>query len=156
MLRSTLSHFISRQFGVFLLVGGVAAVANFGAGAAVRLFSTSDFACEASVVVGMIVGSILSFFSNRRYTFAVSDEPAGPQAKRFTIVSIGSIILAYVVSKGMLEVWTRTGSLWVSRATADHLVAITVIGLNTVYGFLAHKFFSLKRTTVAAPARSLG
>ncbi len=138
-----LGHFFSRQFGVFLVVGGIAAAANFGAGELVRvLFPASPIG--VSVDVGMIVGTILSFFLNRRHTFAVGDAPMGPQAARFAIVSVGSMVLAFVLAEGLLRLWDLAGAPLVTRGQMENLVHLVAIGVNTIYGFVAMKFFALK------------
>jgi putative flippase GtrA len=149
LLRATASHFFSRQFVIYLVVGGLSAAANFGSGAAVRLYSTSASVYGASVVTGMIVGTVLSFFLNRRYTFGVSDEPVGPQAVRFGIAASGAALLALVFAEGALALWQLAGSPWLTRASAEGWAHVAAIGLNTLYGFVAMKFFALKRSARA-------
>jgi putative flippase GtrA len=145
LVKTALSQFLSRQFSIYLLAGAVPALANFLGGSLVRVISTSRVACDASVVVGYVIGTVVAFFLHRRYTFAVHDEPAGPQAIRFAATAVGALILAVGVADGMLWLWQLLGSPWVSRtlfATGAHVVAI---GVNTVAGFLVMKFFALKR-----------
>ena len=142
---------LSRQFGTFLLVGGLSAVVNFLSGAAVRLVSTSALAYGVSLVVGMVVGTVVSFFLNRHFTFRVSDEPAGPQAIRFALVAVGAIVIAAVFGEVVLAIWGLAGSPWMTRATVEALAHVGAIGLNTIYGFVAMKFFALKRASPTAP-----
>jgi putative flippase GtrA len=150
LARSALSPFVSRQFGVYLLTGAVGMVVNFAAGELLRLFSTSALVYGASVVVGFVTGTVVSFFLHRRYTFAVGDEPAAPQAVRFAMAAAGSIVLGLALAEGMLALWQLAGSPWLSRAAAEALVHIATIGVNTVYGFLVMKFFALKRRRAPA------
>ena len=150
---SALSMFFSRQFGVYLLAGAVPVVANFAAGALVRLCSTSALVYGVSGVVGFVTGTVVSFFMHRRYTFAVGDEPAAPQAIRFAVVSLGAVVLGLVVAEALLALWQLAGSPWLSRSVAESCVHVATIGVNTVYGFLAMKFFALKRRD-AAPVRN--
>ena len=151
VVRSIRSHFVSRQFGIFLVVGGIAAVANLGAGAFMRLFSTSGPVYAASVLLGMAVGTVVSFLLNRRYTFGVSDEPVGPQAVRFAIAALGATILGLAIAEGAFALWQLAGSPWLSRRSAESVAHATAIGLNAVYGYLAMKFFALKRRDHASP-----
>jgi putative flippase GtrA len=137
--------FASRQFGVFLMVGGIAAAANFGAGAVVRHLSPAA-PVGVGVDVGMVVGIVLSFFLNRRHTFQVGDAPMGPQAARFAVVSAGSMVLAFVLSEGTLALWRIAGSPLVTEKVMEALAHVGAIGANTLYGFVAMKFFALKRT----------
>jgi putative flippase GtrA len=134
-----------RQFGVYLVAGGGAAAANFAAGASIRLVSTSAVVYGVSVVVGMAVGTVTSFFLHRRFTFLVHDEPAAPQAVRFAMVAAGGVVIALTFAEGVLALWQLAGSPWLSRGVVEALAHAVTIGVNTVYGFVAMKFFALKR-----------
>ncbi len=151
-LRSVLAHFVSRQFGTFLLIGGLAACVNFLSGAAVRLVSTTAFAYGVSLVVGMAAGTIVSFYLNRHFTFRVSDEPVGPQAVRFGLVALGAVVLVALFGEAVLALWSLAGSPWLSRATVESLAHVAAIGLNTIYSFVAMKFFALKKAIRVPPA----
>jgi putative flippase GtrA len=146
--RSLLSRLPLRQFGVYLLAGGGAAAANLAAGTLVRLASTSGFAYGASVVVGMTVGTLMSFFLHRRYTFSVDDQPAAPQAVRFALVAAGGLVIALTFAMAVLAVWELAGSPWLSRAVMETFAHVATLGVNAVYGFLAMKFFALTRRSV--------
>jgi putative flippase GtrA len=142
---ASLSRLPLRQFGVYLLAGGGAAAVNFTAGTLVRLASTSALVYGASVVVGMAAGTLVSFFLHRRYTFSVDDEPAAPQAARFALVSVGGVAIALGFAEGVLALWELAGSPWLPRAVMEACAHAATIGVNTVYGFVAMKFFALKR-----------
>jgi putative flippase GtrA len=143
--RSLLSRLPVRQFGIYLVAGGGAAAANFAAGASIRLLSTSAVVYGVSVVAGMAVGTVTSFFLHRRFTFVVHDEPAAPQAMRFVMVAAGGVVIALTFAEGMLGLWHLAGAPWFSRAVVEALAHAATIGVNTVYGFLAMKLFALKR-----------
>jgi putative flippase GtrA len=96
---------IARQFGVYLLCGGVAAVANFASGELIRAFSESAVVYGCSVVAGMAVGTVISFFLHRRFTFGVADEPATPQAVRFALALVGSLFIAFVFAETVFWLW---------------------------------------------------
>jgi putative flippase GtrA len=142
-----------RQFAMYVLVGGGAAAVNFGSGALMRLASSDSAAMYgASVVFGYVVGAVVAFFLHRRYTFSVADEAAGPQAVRFGVVAAIGLFLCLIFSEAVLWVWVAAGSPLVSRHLAEHLDHVATIGMNTVYGFIANKFFALRKTaTSAAP-----
>lgn len=144
-LKNFLAHFLTRQFGVFLIVGGLSAAVNFLSGAAIRLVSTSGVVYAISIVVGMFTGSVMSFFLNRRFTFKVDDEPAGPQALRFALASVGAIFLGWAFAEVLFAIWVALGSPWLSRASGESAAHIGAIGLNTLYSFVAMKFFALRR-----------
>ena len=86
---------LAREIVTYLVAGGGAAAANFAAGGLIRVFSRSALVYGASVVVGMAVGTVVSFFLHRRFTFSVADEPAAPQAARFALVAApGGVLIA--------------------------------------------------------------
>jgi putative flippase GtrA len=143
-----------RQFAIYVLVGGGAAVVNFGSGALVRLVSTSAAVYGASVVVGYVAGTVVAFFLHRRYTFSVADEAAGPQAARFAAVAAVGLFLCLIFAEAVLWVWVTAGSPLVSRHLAEDLDHVATIGMNTVYGFLANKFFALRRRDAGGPDRA--
>jgi putative flippase GtrA len=147
---------LPRQIAIFLVVGGSAALANFGTGVLVRLISTSALVYGASVVLGMGVGTVVSFFLNRRYTFAVADQPAAPQAARYALVSIGGVLVTLTVAEAALGLWQLAGAPLLSRTMMEHCAHLAAIGLNTVYTFLAVKFFALKRRGAGAPTAEPG
>lgn len=136
---------LARQFGVYLMNGGVAAVANFLSGELIRAFSESAVVYGASVVIGMAIGTVISFFLHRRFTFAVADEPAAPQALRFSLVTVGGLVIAFVFAEAVLWLWELAGAPWLSRASVQASAHVAAIGLNAVYGFVAMKLFALKR-----------
>lgn len=144
---------IARQFGVYLLSGGIAAAANFASGELIRAFSSGAFMYGVSVVVGMTIGTVISFFLHRRFTFAVADEPAAPQSVRFAMVTVGGLLIAFTFAEAVLWLWESMGQPWLLRANVEALAHLGAIGLNTVYGFVAMKFFALKRRN---PRRSPG
>jgi putative flippase GtrA len=136
---------LARQFGVYLLAGGGAAAANFAAGALFRATVTGGLAYPTSVVLGMAVGALVAFFLHRTFTFAVADEPAAPQAVRFTAVAVGGVLITVGFAEMVVVLWSALGSPVISRAMTEHVAHAAAIGVNAVYGFLALKFFALKR-----------
>jgi putative flippase GtrA len=137
--------FASKQFVVFLLVGGTAALVNFLSGALVRSCWTSYSAYVASVTLGFVLGTVVSFFLNRRFTFTASDEAAAPQAFRFVVVALGSVVLSIAVASLVLWAWELAGRVVLTRAQVESLGHVSAIGVSTVYNFLAMKFFAFRR-----------
>ena len=142
-MRALARHFLSRQFAMFLIVGGVCAAANFGAGVFVRN-AFPDWPVGIGVDVGMIVGTILSFFLNRWLTFAATSEPMGLQAARFALMAVGATILGFALAEAAFAAWRCAGSPWGTRAQMENAVHVFVLGVSTIYNFLAMKFFALR------------
>jgi putative flippase GtrA len=142
---TALRLFASRQFVVFLLVGGTAALVNFGSGALVRLCWTSYPAYVASVALGFVLGTVVSFFLNRRITFRAGDEAVAPQAIRFGVVAMGAVVVSVAVASLVLWAWELAGQALLARAQVETLGHLGAIGVSTVYNFLAMKFFAFRR-----------
>jgi putative flippase GtrA len=144
-VKAAIRLFASKQFLVFLMVGGTAALVNFCSGAMVRLYWTSYAAYIASVTLGFILGTIVSFILNRRFTFRASEEAVTPQAFRFLIAALGSVVVSVTVASIVLWAWELTGRLVVTRAQVETLGHVAAIGVATVYNFLAMKFFAFRQ-----------
>lgn len=139
-----LESLLNRQFGVFLVVGGACAAVNFGAGAAVRMACAGSAGVAASFAVGFTAGSVLSFVLNRRYTFQVDGSPVGPQAWRFTLVSLAVVALSAAVGETVLACLEAVCPRNFGAARLAEVAHILTIGLMTVFNFFAMKFFALR------------
>jgi putative flippase GtrA len=89
----------SRQFVVFLLVGGLAAASQW-----LSRFAFSMLAPYAlAVALAYGVGLLIAFTLNRRLVFR-SDQRAGGQFARFVLVNALSFAVVWGVSLGLGEV----------------------------------------------------
>jgi putative flippase GtrA len=145
-VKAAIRLFASKQFLVFLLVGGTAALVNFFSGVLVRLFWTTYSAYVASVTLGFVLGTIVSFVLNRRFTFRASDEAVAPQVFRFIVVALGAVLVSVAVASVILWAWEVAGRVIVTRAQVETLGHVGAIGVSTVYNFVAMKFFAFRRT----------
>jgi putative flippase GtrA len=156
-VKALVRPFASGQFLVFLLVGGTAAVLNFSAGALVRAYSASYPAFVASVTLGFVLGTLVSFVLNRHVTFRASAEAVAPQAFRFGVVALGSVVISVVVASAVLWAWELAGRVVLMRAQVETVGHLGAIGVSTVYNFLAMKFFAFRSARAASePARGTG
>jgi putative flippase GtrA len=143
-VRAFVRLFASKQFLVFLVVGGTAALVNFASGALVRLFWTSYAAYAASVTLGFLLGTAVSFVLNRRFTFRAGDAAVAPQAFRFLVAALGSVFLSVAVASVVLWAWELAGRRALTRPQVETLGHVCAIGVATVYNFLAMKFFAFR------------
>jgi putative flippase GtrA len=141
-VKAAVNLFASRQFLTFLLVGGSAALANFLTGAAIRHYQTTDAVYLASIVAGFVVGTVLSFVLNRRFTFNVAHEPMGPQLVRFGVISLGAVLVGLAAAAAVLGAWKAFGRSLINETQAESLGHVGAIGFSTIYNFLAMKFFA--------------
>jgi putative flippase GtrA len=134
--------FASKQFLVFLVVGGTAALVNFSAGVLVRAFWTSYAAYLGSVTFGFVLGTVVSFVLNRTFTFRASGEAVAPQAFRFVMVAAGAVVISVAVASIVLWAWQLAGRVTLTHAQVETLGHLAAIAVSTVYNFLAMKFFA--------------
>jgi putative flippase GtrA len=145
VVQALLRLFATTQFVTFLAVGGTAALVNFLSGAAVRLCGTSYAAYAASVALGFALGTGVSFVLNRRFTFRAGDQPVVPQAVRFGVVALGSILLGVIAASAIFAAWDLFGRIAITRGQAESVGHLGAIGICTVYNFLAMKFFAFAK-----------
>lgn len=148
--------FASKQFLVFLVVGGTAALVNFSSGAVVRLYSTTYPVYVASIAFGFALGTGVSFALNRRFTFRASSEAVVPQALRFLVVALGSVVISVAVASLVLGGWEVAGRTVLTQRQVESVGHIAAIGVSTAYNFLAMKFFAFRRADRAVELRDFG
>ena len=95
------------EFSRFLLVGGVAALANLLCAWCYRRLLEGTFCCfEISVALGFSLGTAISFVLNKYFTFRRHDGNTWVQLVEFILVSLLSIglstIVAHLLLQGML------------------------------------------------------
>lgn len=131
------SLYLTRQFGKFLVAGGLAALANFAS----RFAFEPQLGFWASVVAAYGVGFLTAFFLNKAFVFRASGKPLHKEigwfflfnALAFPVVVGASIVLnAYVFGRWLPENLSQAGA---------HGIAIM---LPVFVNFAAHKFVTFQ------------
>ena len=130
---------MSRQFILFVAIGGFAAGVNLLARIVLNTFM--DF--ELAVILAYPFGMTVAFLLNRKYVFAGEGGHAGGQYFRFFLVNLVALAQIWVVSVG-LALWLFPALGWTWHAD----IIAHGIGLASpiVTSYLAHKHFSFRRT----------
>ena len=134
-------NFISKQFLRFLLVGGIAALANFFS----RFLFQTYFPYTPSVALAFTLGTIISFILNKTFTFASYDEKTSIQLIKFLLAGIVCVALASIIAYLGMAFYHIARISFVTEKKMESIVHIIAIGLTTIYNFLAMKFFSFRR-----------
>jgi putative flippase GtrA len=79
---------------MFLVAGGIAAVANYGS----RFGFSAWFSYPVAIVLAYLVGMTVAFALMRRYVFEGGGKPLGPQIVRFAGVNALAVVQTLVVS----------------------------------------------------------
>ena len=85
---------ISGQFVKFVIVGGIAAAANFGS----RIALSQVMPYVPAIVVAYLIGMATAFLLNRRFVFGQAGTTLKHQAFWFTAVNIAAVLQTVVVS----------------------------------------------------------
>lgn len=128
---------VTRQFVGFVVVSGVAALANFGS----RFLFNVVMPYPAAICAAFVVGLATAFLLNRRFVFVASTRSTESQAMRFLIVNLLALLLTLGVSL-LLAHWLLPliGWRWQAEAVA-HAIGIAVPAITS---YIAHKHWTFR------------
>ena len=132
-----INQFFSKQFLIFLLTGGTAAVVNFGS----RIFYNLSLDFSSSVILAYITGMVTAFILARIFVFKNSQQALHRSAVFFILVNMVAILQTWSISMGMayyLLPW-----LDISRFVPEISHAIGVI-VPVFTSYLGHKRWSFR------------
>lgn len=126
---------VGRQFLLFLLAGGIAALANFGS----RIAFSLVLPYVTAIVLAYLVGMATAFALNRAFVFTEASNPVAQQAWRFALVNLAAVAQTLAISL-LLARWLLPALGIVQHAeTLAHAVGV-VVPVFTSY--LGHRHFS--------------
>jgi putative flippase GtrA len=128
---------VTRQFAVFLLAGGIAALANVLS----RVAFSSVVPLEAAVVLAYLVGMGVAFALMRSHVFAPASGSLRRQAAMFTLVNVVALAQTLVVTL-LLARWLLP-ALGARHHVEDiaHVVGVCVPIVTSYFG---HKHLSFR------------
>jgi putative flippase GtrA len=96
------SLYLSRQFGRFLVVGGLAAIVNWLS----RFAFNVVMSYAAAIVAAFAVGMAVAFVLNKRYVFPYSRRPVAAEMSFFVLFNLAAFpvvwAIAYVLGERLL------------------------------------------------------
>jgi len=126
---------VSRRFGLFLLAGGTAALANILS----RIVFSLAMPYEVAIVVAYVVGMTVAYALNRSFVFEESGRSVADEYVRFTIVNLVAVAQVWIVSVGLARVvFPAIGFAWHAETVA-HVIGVIVPVFTSYFG---HKHFS--------------
>ena len=127
-----------REILLFVLVGGIAAAANFGSRFVFSVFARFDVA----VVLAFFVGLATAFVLNRAFVFVGERSTSWRiEALRFVVVNLGGLVLTLVVSLYFLHYLLPATDISRGPEAIAHLAGIAA---TVVSSYLAHKFWTFR------------
>lgn len=129
--------FLSRQFLMFLLTGGTAAVVNF----VTRLVYNQWMSFSSAVVLSYITGMITAFVLARLFVFKSSSQTLSRSALFFVLVNGLAILQTWAIS--MLMAYYALPALGVQRYTLELAHAVGIV-VPVFTSFIGHKYWSFR------------
>jgi putative flippase GtrA len=122
----------SRRFLAFLLVGGLAALANFGS----RLLLGRFIDYAPSIVAAYCIGMLTAFLLNRVFVFADADTRLHHQVFWFVVVNLAAVAQTVAISLLFARwIFPSMGMLF-HPETVAHAIGVVV---PVITSYLGHK-----------------
>lgn len=131
-----IKHYFTKQFIVFLAVGGLAALLNWLSRLALSIWMPFSYA----VVVAYVIGMLVAFLLNRLFVFPKSGKSIHVQARDFVFVNVSFFPLVWFVSL-QINSWLKIFGMVNYSEELSHAIAISLPMFAT---FLIYKFFTFK------------
>ena len=130
-------QFASRQFLVFLLTGGLAAVVNFVSRIAYDIWV--DF--STAIILAYLTGMITAFILARTFVFTESKTTPRRSVLLFSLVNLAAVAQTWLISMGLALF--ALPALGVSRFVPEiaHAVGVMVPAFTS---YLGHKYWSFR------------
>lgn len=132
-----LKQFRSKQFMMFLLVGGFAASVNFGS----RIIYNHWIDFSASVVAAYITGMITAFMLSRLFVFTESTQTVRHSIIYFVLVNLIAVLQTLAIS--LFLAYYALPALGVTHFIKEISHAVGVI-VPVFTSYLGHKHWSFK------------
>lgn len=128
---------MSRNFILFLAIGGLAAAVNVVA----RILFNYVVPFEIAIVLAFPVALTVAFALNRKYVFHAEHGKSATQYARFLFVNLVALVQVWLVSVGLSQwLFPTLGFTWHPETVAHAIGVASPI----VTSYLAHKHFSFR------------
>jgi len=119
-----------RQVLLYLMAGGVAALANFGS----RFVFSRWMPFELAVIAAFGVGLLTGFTLMRRYVFAAATRPLSHQATGYVLVNLFAAVQTLVISSILLRLVLPPTVIGLPAAAVAHAVGVIVPVVSSYFG----------------------
>lgn len=132
-----IQQFLSKQFILFLVTGGTAALVNFGS----RIFYNQWVSFSGAIVLAYLTGMVTAFLLARWLVFKRSEQSCARSAMLFCAVNVIAVVQTWLISMGLalyvLPYWGFT------RFVSEIAHAVGVV-VPVFTSYLGHKYFSFR------------
>lgn len=132
-----IQQFMSRQFLVFLITGGTAAVVNFGSRIVYSLWL--DF--SLAVILAYITGMITAFVLAKLFVFKESQQSGHSSAIFFVLVNLVAVLQTWAISMGLAYYLLPSLGITLFVWEIAHAVGVAVPVFTS---YIGHKRWSFR------------
>lgn len=135
--RTSIGGLLRSQFALFILVGGTAAVVNFGS----RILFSMWTSYAVAIILAYLLGMATAFCLNRLYVFRETTTALHHQMAWFVVVNMLAVLQTLAISL-LLVRWLLPGIGWTWQPElCAHAVGVIVPVLTS---YIGHKKFSFR------------
>lgn len=127
-----------KQIALFLLAGGLAALANILS----RMALSHVMPYVAAIVVAYCIGMLTAFALNRAFVFTKTTNLLHEQAKWFVIVNLAAVVQTIAISLIFARWLLPVIGVEAHRETIAHIAGVLV---PVATSYLGHKHFSFRQ-----------
>lgn len=132
-----LEQFKSKQFIIFLITGGVAALVNFFS----RLLYNHWLDFSWSVILAYVTGMVAAFILARMFVFRHSKQELHRSVAFFALVNLMAVAQTWLISMGLAQYLLPTLKVQAYSLEIAHAVGISIPVFTS---YLGHKHLSFK------------
>ena len=132
-----IKHFFSKQFMIFLLTGGTAAVINFSS----RIFYSQHVDFSSAVILAYITGMITAFVLAKLFVFKKSQQSVFRCALFFVLVNLVAILQTWGISMGLANYLLPSLGITLYVQEIAHATGIAVPVFTS---YIGHKRWSFR------------
>lgn len=132
-----MKQFRSRQFLLFLLTGGIAAIVNFGS----RIVYSQWLNFSTAVILAYVTGMVTAFVLARLFVFKQSTQAVHHSAFYFVLVNLVAVLQTWAISLGLAYYVLPALDITVFIEEIAHAVGVTVPVFTS---YIGHKRWSFR------------
>jgi len=125
----------------FLLVGGFAAGINFFG----RIIFRPYLSYSMSVVIGYLLGTLVSFILNKSLTFKAYNESSLIQLLKFLLITPLSILLGSLIASYSVRLLITIFGSKIPLNYTESLGHLIAIGATTIFNYFVIKYFCFRK-----------
>lgn len=136
-MQQMINQFKSRQFVLFLMTGGFAALVNIGS----RLLYNQWLSFSMAVILAYISGMITAFILAKMFVFNQSAQSLGNAMIGFTVVNLIAIAQTWLISMGLAYYALPALGVIAHAHEIAHLIGVI---FPVFTSFIGHKYWSFR------------